>query len=226
MTAVPSPADLDRWEALAAAATTGWYASGIDVFRDRGAFLGQNDIPLTEADAAFIAEARQAVPVLVAALRDALAENAELRMRVTVLEDEARIHPLAAALRDALAEVEGQTLVARSYEQERDAARSRLVDATAQIKRMSEDVATQKFRLRESQTERDALSGEVEHWKVRAAANEEIDRRAGMLAGVQRERDDACAALDRVRATCARAEAHGTPVIATATVLCAIEGES
>lgn len=49
--------------------------------------------------------------------------------------------PLVAALRDALAEVEGQTLVARSYEQERDAARSRLVDATAQIKRLAAENA-------------------------------------------------------------------------------------
>lgn len=98
-----SDIDLDRLDALAAAATPGpWQEDGpwwsnhvsgwvITTGADRNAVayqpLGWDRLPTSAADAAFIAAARDAVPALVAEVRRLREENAGLKNSVRAWAD-------------------------------------------------------------------------------------------------------------------------------------------
>lgn len=70
--------------------------------------------------------------------------------------------------------------------------RAEKAEATVERVRLDRD------QWRAAATGRERLEAEVEHWKVRAEANAEIDRRAGMLAGVEREHDEWKAQVEHV----------------------------
>jgi hypothetical protein len=91
----PTPEDIVRWRALAEAATAGiWRINPLQphsVVADDGrdTVLVADVAASNEADADFIAAAREAVPRLCDALASAEAENAKLRAEVERHEPEA-----------------------------------------------------------------------------------------------------------------------------------------